>query len=178
MFYKIKLLVMSSIIIHENISSRARALWRSFFLPFYRPTHSLCACLSACSDIYDMSHSIRTLLLFFRVLKSRWKQHQSSDCHIQVPTDHFWGCVGVFYRHAARLPRVKVYNCASFVHVSRSKFTTFCDQKGYSSDKKHITQPLFEKMPIYRSYRNRFWKLTAPQLYRWGLFTQGVWTWV
>ena len=27
--------------------------------------YSLCACLSACSDIYDMSHSIRTLLLFF-----------------------------------------------------------------------------------------------------------------
>ena len=25
----------------------ARALWRSFFLPFYRPTHSFCACLSS-----------------------------------------------------------------------------------------------------------------------------------
>ena len=28
-----------------------------FFLPFYRPTPSLCAYLSACSDIYDNSHS-------------------------------------------------------------------------------------------------------------------------
>ena len=37
---------------------------RSFFLLFYRPTHSLCACLSACSDIYDISHSIRTLFFF------------------------------------------------------------------------------------------------------------------
>ena len=54
-----------SVQIDKPLSSRARALWRSFFLPFYRPTHSLCACLSACSDIYDMSHSIRTLLLFF-----------------------------------------------------------------------------------------------------------------
>ena len=63
----------NSVQIDTPLSSRARALWRSFFLPFYRPTHSLCACLSACSDIYDMSHSIRTLLLFFkfffRVLK-------------------------------------------------------------------------------------------------------------
>ena len=62
-----------SVQIDTPLSSRSRALWRSFFLPFYRPTHSLCACLSACSDIYDMSHSIRTLLLFllflFRVLK-------------------------------------------------------------------------------------------------------------
>ena len=54
-----------SVPIDTPLSSRARALWRSFFLPFYRPTHCFCACLSACSDIYDMSHSIRTLLLFF-----------------------------------------------------------------------------------------------------------------
>ena len=55
----------NSVQIDTPLSSRARALWRSFFLPFYRPTHSFCACLSACSGIYDMSHSIRTLLLFF-----------------------------------------------------------------------------------------------------------------
>ena len=45
-----------SVQIDTPLSPRARSLWRSFFLPFYRPTHSLCACLSACSDIYDMSH--------------------------------------------------------------------------------------------------------------------------
>ena len=51
--------------IDTPLSPRARSLWRSFFLPFYRPTHSFCACLSACSDIYDMSHSFRTFMLFY-----------------------------------------------------------------------------------------------------------------
>ena len=100
-----------SVRINTPLSSRARALWRSFFLPFYRPTHSLCACLSACWDIYDMSHSIRTFLLFLEYWKGRWKQHQSSDCHIQVLTDHFWGCVGGFYEIMPHLPRQSSQLC-------------------------------------------------------------------
>ena len=44
-------------------------LWRSFFLPFYRPTQSLCACLSSRRHIYDMSHSIQTFLLFILFLR-------------------------------------------------------------------------------------------------------------
>ena len=70
-----------SVQIDTPLSSRARALWRSFFLPFYRPTHSLCACLSACSDIYDMSHSIRTLLFYFRVYTER-----VDESNIKAPT--------------------------------------------------------------------------------------------
>ena len=38
----------------------------------------------------------------------KWgKQHQSSNRHMHVPTDHFWGCVGGFewgiVPHATRL---------------------------------------------------------------------------
>ena len=75
--------------IYTYLSSRARLIWRSFFLPFYRPTHSLCACLSS---FYDMSHSIQTFLLFFYwVLKGYINESniKSSDRHIQEPTDHF-----------------------------------------------------------------------------------------
>ena len=62
----------------QIVSSSARALGWSFFLPFYRPTKSLCAFLSSCSDIYDMSYSIRTLLLLITELSitfSRWPLH-------------------------------------------------------------------------------------------------------
>ena len=100
----------------------ARALWRSFFLPFYRPTHSFCACLSAFWDIYDMCHSIRTLLLFAsteRVDESNIKAPTStSKCWLTTSEDAW-----VFLPdNSAILPayRVKVHNCASFVEISRS----------------------------------------------------------
>ena len=43
-------------------------------------------------------NSLNTYLsaFFLEHWKGRWKEHQSSNRHIQVPTDAFWGCVGGF----------------------------------------------------------------------------------
>ena len=79
-------------VILPKSTHRARELWRSAALQTY--AHSLCVSLNP--DLF---------CFFFEYWKGRWKQHQSTDCHIQVPTDHFWGCVGGFGdRHTARLP--------------------------------------------------------------------------
>ena len=76
-----------SVPIDTPLSSCARALWRSFFLPFYRPTHCFCACLSACSDIYDMSHSIRTLFAFFILYIYFLSTERVDERNIKAPTD-------------------------------------------------------------------------------------------
>ena len=55
--------------------------------------------------------------------------------YIQVPTDHFWGCMGGFYEimppcrplTGSKFTIVRV--CLTFLEVR--KFTTFCDRKGY-----------------------------------------------
>ena len=50
---------------------------------------------------HDTSYSFLTFSVFFcfflKYWKDRWKLHQSSDRHIQLPTRHFWGCVDVFW---------------------------------------------------------------------------------
>ena len=76
--------ILHSVQIDTPLTSRARALWRSFFLPFYRPTQSLCACLSSRRHIYDMSHSIQTFLLFIYIFKSTKRVGKSN---IKAPTD-------------------------------------------------------------------------------------------
>ena len=96
--------------IDTPLSSRAYALWRSFFLPFYRPTHSLCACLSAC--FYDMSHSFRTFLLFFWLLKGYESNIKSSDRLIDWPLLRMRGW---FLWAMPPAYRVKVHKCASFL---------------------------------------------------------------
>ena len=109
--------------IDTPLSSRARALWRSFFLLFYRHTHSLCACLSACSDIYDMSHSIRAF--FLTVLKGYIDESNikaptaTSKCRL-TPSEDAW----VRYcGRAARLPG------------QSSQMCNICDRKGYKTSK-------------------------------------------
>ena len=104
--------------------------------PFH-PAHACCSDLYFCrftdlrtasvpafqpaETFYDMSNSMRTLLLFL--------------LYIQVPTDHFWGCMGGFYEimppcrplTGSKFTIVRV--CLTFLEVR--KFTTFCDRKGY-----------------------------------------------
>ena len=60
----------------------ARALWISSLSLAYPP----CPCPYSCYF---------SLFLFFKYWKDRCKLLQSSARHFQVPTDHFWGCVGV-----------------------------------------------------------------------------------
>ena len=71
------------------------------------------------------------LVAFCEYWKGRWKEHQSSNLHIQVLTDHFWGCVGGFYEIMPPfyLPKFTIVRVLlTFLEVC--KFT-FCDRKGY-----------------------------------------------
>ena len=97
--------------------------------PHAQRPQPLCACISPCWDIYDMSQSIRTFwLVFERVDEKLRSPHPSADW--PLPRMRGW-----FLRDNAAIPpayQVKVHNCASFVaFLEVCKFTTFCDRKGY-----------------------------------------------
>ena len=77
--------------------------------------------------------------------KGRWKEHQSSNryVHIQVPTDHFWGCVGEIisppWRPLTDVPYTATeedlgseFTNVRVLFLEVCKFTTFCDRKGYT----------------------------------------------
>ena len=81
--------------IDTPLSSRARMLWQSFFLRLIY-AQPLCLPFSLLRHLWHVSLN-PDLFAFFKYWKGGWKEHQSSDRHIQVPTHHFWGCVGVFY---------------------------------------------------------------------------------
>ena len=75
-------------------------------VPAFQPNETFMTCLTQPFCFF------RTFLLyFFEYWKGRWNQHQRSDRHIQVPTDHFWGHIGGFYRTMPQCRRIKVLNC-------------------------------------------------------------------
>ena len=64
--------------------------------------------------------------------KGRWKQHQSSDHHIQKPADHFWGYVDGILSQCSPPTRSKftiVQVLLTFLGVC--KFTTFLTERVY-----------------------------------------------
>ena len=104
-------------------NSPARILYAYFcpnrhtpFIPHTRAVaifpiaQSLCLPFSLLRHLWHVSLNPNFFGFFLEYWKGRWKQHQSSDRHIQVPTGHFWGCVGGFTMPPAY--RVKVHNCA------------------------------------------------------------------
>ena len=50
----------------------------------------------ALSSAFNSSSHCCWTFCFFKYWKYRWKLLQSSNRHFQVPTDHFWECVGGF----------------------------------------------------------------------------------
>ena len=52
---------------------------------------------SRCWVSVDTLYLFQSLNFFLKYWKDKWKLHQSSDRHIQLPTHHFWGWVGVFW---------------------------------------------------------------------------------
>ena len=104
---------------------------RTASVPAFQPAQTFMTCLT-------QSGPCCFFFFFFFFLssywKGRWKEHQSSNRHIQAPTDHFWGCVGVFYEimppcrplTGSEFTNVRVF--LTFLEVC--KFTTFCDRKG------------------------------------------------
>ena len=87
-----------SVQIDTPLSSRARALWRSCCFTDLR-TASVPAFQPA--QIYDMSHPIRTVLLF---VASKRRPTTSEDAWVVMPPAY----------------RVRVHKCASFLDVSGS----------------------------------------------------------
>ena len=96
----------------------------AIFLPAVLQAYAqpLCLPFSLLRHLWHVSVNPDLFAFFLEYWKGRWKQHQSTNCHIQVPTNHFWGYVDDFLWDNAAMPpayRDKVHNCARFVDVSR-----------------------------------------------------------
>ena len=79
----------NSVQIDTPLSSRTRTLWRSFFLPFYRPTHSLCANLL----IVKRSCKTRSIAEIFQG-NLTFKSSASTQSRT-AKEKAYWGLVGV-----------------------------------------------------------------------------------
>ena len=83
---------------------------RTASVPAFQPAQTFMTCLTQTGPC--------CFFIFFEYWKGRWKQHQSSNRHIQA---RFWGCVGSF----SVMPpayRVRVHKCTSFLDVSGSVY--------------------------------------------------------
>ena len=92
---------------HVSVSSlRTIPLWlRAHAICLLFSTSHLSQCtqplelpVSQASQSSHISLISDFLCFLFKYRKDRWKLHQSSHCHIQLPTHHFWRCVGIFER--------------------------------------------------------------------------------
>ena len=105
------------------------AISQTYAQPLYLP-------ISLLRHLWHVSLNM-DLFAFLKYWNGRWKKHQRSDHHIQVPTDRFWGCVNGFYEIMPPycLPTGSKFKLCEFLltFLEVYKFTTFCDWKVYRS---------------------------------------------
>ena len=73
---------------------------RTASLPAFHPAETFMTCLTQSGPCS----------FFFKYWKGRWKEHQ----HMQVQTDHLWGCVGGFYEI---MPPCRLLTGSEFTNV-------------------------------------------------------------